>query len=122
MTMSSERAVTGVMDCSSPHATQHPPPLGFFCRSQAVAYRDSHGFGGCAPCAVVQVMDGSIGSLSSECCPFEFVEMSSYLGETGPLSQGVQEGRKALRILHIHGMEVRKKKPRRFKKKSRGFR
>jgi hypothetical protein len=26
------------------------------------------------------------------------------LGETGSLSQGVQEGRKALRILHIHGM------------------
>ena len=45
-----------------------------------------------------------------------------HLGETGPLSQGVQEGRKALRILYIHGMEVRKKKPRRFKKKSRGFR
>jgi hypothetical protein len=59
--------------------------------------------------------------LSSGCtCRFN-------LGETGPLSQGVQEGRKALRILHIHGMEVRKKKPnipetaREFKKKPRGF-
>ena len=26
------------------------------------------------------------------------------LGETGPLSQGVQEGRQALRILHIHAL------------------
>jgi hypothetical protein len=37
------------------------------------------------------------------------------LGETGPLSQGVQVGRKALRIHHIHGMKVRKKRPRGFK-------
>ena len=37
------------------------------------------------------------------------------LGETGPLSQGVQAGRKALRIRHINGMEVRKKRPRGFK-------
>ena len=34
------------------------------------------------------------------------------LGETGPLSQGVQARRKALRIRHINGMEVRKKRPR----------
>ena len=27
------------------------------------------------------------------------------LGETGPLSQGVQAGRQALRIRHVHGME-----------------
>jgi hypothetical protein len=37
-------------------------------------------------------------------------------GERGPLSQGVQARRKALRIPHIHGMavrkEVRKKRPR----------
>ena len=37
------------------------------------------------------------------------------LGETGPLSQGVQAGRKALRIRHINRMEVRKKRPRGFK-------
>jgi hypothetical protein len=43
------------------------------------------------------------------------------LGETGPLSQGVQEGRKALRISHIYGMEVRKKRPRGFKRRPRGF-
>ena len=39
-----------------------------------------------------------------------------HLGETGPLSQGVQAGRKALRTLHINGMDVRKKMPRGFKK------
>jgi hypothetical protein len=32
-----------------------------------------------------------------------------HLGETGPLSQGVQARRKALRMRHINGMEVRKK-------------
>ena len=32
-----------------------------------------------------------------------------HLGETGPLSQRVQAGRKALRIRHMNGMEVRKK-------------
>jgi hypothetical protein len=36
------------------------------------------------------------------------------LGETGPLSQGVQVGRKALRIRHIKCMEVRKTRPRGF--------
>jgi hypothetical protein len=36
-------------------------------------------------------------------------------------SQGVQAGKKALRIRHIIGMEVRKKRPRGFKKWSRGF-
>jgi hypothetical protein len=40
------------------------------------------------------------------------------LGETGPLSQGVQAGRKALIIHHINGMEVRKKRPRGFKKEA----
>ena len=36
-------------------------------------------------------------------------------GEKGaPLSQGVRAGRKALGILHIEGMEVRKKRPRGF--------
>ena len=53
------------------------------------------------------------------------VEMASTyflsLGETGPLSLGVQTGRKALRIPHIHGMEVRKKRSRGFKKRPRGF-
>ena len=43
---------------------------------------------------------------------------SRYLGETGPLSQGVQARRKALRIHHIKGMEVRKKRPRGFKKEA----
>jgi hypothetical protein len=38
-----------------------------------------------------------------------------HLGETGPLSQGVQARRKALRIRPIHGMGVRKKRPRGFK-------
>ena len=32
-----------------------------------------------------------------------------HLGERGPLSQGVQAGRKALRTRHINSMEVRKK-------------
>jgi hypothetical protein len=36
----------------------------------------------------------------------------AHLGETGPLSQGLQAGRKALRTRHINGMEVRKKRPR----------
>jgi hypothetical protein len=35
--------------------------------------------------------------------------------EQGPLSQGVQAGRQARRIRHIHGVEVRKKRPRGFK-------
>ena len=43
------------------------------------------------------------------------------LGETGPLSQGVQARRKALRIRQINGMEVRKKRPRGFKRRPRGF-
>ena len=42
------------------------------------------------------------------------------LGETGLLSQGVQVGRKALRIPHIHCMEVNKKRPRGFKKEAQG--
>jgi hypothetical protein len=42
------------------------------------------------------------------------------LGETGPLSQGVQARRKAPRIRYINGMEVRKKTPRGFKKRPRG--
>ena len=36
------------------------------------------------------------------------------------LSQGVQARRKALRIRHIDGMEVRKKRPRGFKKEAQG--
>jgi hypothetical protein len=44
------------------------------------------------------------------------------LGETGPLSQGVQARRKALRIRHMNSMVVRKKRPRGSKKRSRGFR
>jgi hypothetical protein len=47
--------------------------------------------------------------------------MTSHLGETGPLSQRVQVGRKVLGIRHINGMEVRKKRPRGFKKRPRGF-
>ena len=39
-----------------------------------------------------------------------------------PLSvQGVQVGGKALRTHHINGMEVRKKRPRGFKKRPMGF-
>jgi hypothetical protein len=41
------------------------------------------------------------------------------LGETLPLSQGVQGDGKALGILHIHGVEMRRKRPRGT---SRGFR
>jgi hypothetical protein len=41
--------------------------------------------------------------------------MKKRKGETGSLSQGVQEGRKALSILHIHGMETCRKRPRGFK-------
>jgi hypothetical protein len=43
-----------------------------------------------------------------------------HLEETGPLSQGVQAGRKALIIHHKNGMEVRKKRPRGFKKDAQG--
>jgi hypothetical protein len=43
------------------------------------------------------------------------------LGEAGPLSQGVQASRKALRKRHINGMEVLKKRPRGFNKRPRGF-
>ena len=42
------------------------------------------------------------------------------LGETGPLSQGVQARKKALRTRQINGIKVRKKRPRGFKKKPRG--
>jgi hypothetical protein len=41
--------------------------------------------------------------------------------ETGPLSQGVQAGRKALIKRHTNGMEVRRKRPRGSKKRPRGF-
>ena len=46
---------------------------------------------------------------------------TAYLRETGPLSQEIQVRRKALRIRYINGMEVRKKRPRAFKKRPRGF-
>jgi hypothetical protein len=36
-------------------------------------------------------------------------------GDTGPLSQGVGAGQQALRMRHINGMEVLKKRPRGFK-------
>ena len=42
------------------------------------------------------------------------------LGETGPLSQGVQARRKTLTIHYINGMEVREKRPRGFKKEALG--
>ena len=35
-------------------------------------------------------------------------------------ARGFKERRKALRIRHIHGMEVRKKRPRRVKKEAQG--
>jgi hypothetical protein len=41
--------------------------------------------------------------------------MKKRKGETGPPSQGVQAGRKAFRILYIHGLEVRNQRPRGFK-------
>jgi hypothetical protein len=49
------------------------------------------------------------------------MERGVNLGETGPLSQGVQVRRKVLRIRYINGMEVRSKIPRGFKKRQRGF-
>ena len=49
------------------------------------------------------------------------LEWSPGLGETGPLSQGAQARRKALRIRHITGTAARKKRPRGFKKKPRGL-
>jgi hypothetical protein len=42
------------------------------------------------------------------------------LGETGPLSQGVQARRKALRIRHINGTEACRKRPRGVKKEAQG--
>jgi hypothetical protein len=47
--------------------------------------------------------------------------MKKRKGETAPLSQGVQVGRKAIRIRYINGVEVRKKRPRGFRKRPRGF-
>jgi hypothetical protein len=47
--------------------------------------------------------------------------LDGHLGKTGPLSQGVQAGRKALRIRHINGLKVRKKRPRGVKRRPRGF-
>ena len=44
----------------------------------------------------------------------------SDLGETSQLSQGVQARRKVLRIRHINGMEVPKKRPRGFKREAQG--
>jgi hypothetical protein len=41
--------------------------------------------------------------------------------QDGPLSQGVQAGRKALIIRYINGMEVCKKRHRGFKKRPREF-
>jgi hypothetical protein len=46
---------------------------------------------------------------------------TAHLGDTGPLSQGVQAGTKALRTRHINGMKVRKKRPRVFKKRPTGL-
>ena len=67
----------------------------------------------------------SIDRAESESCPQaaqrQRLIVIQRLGETGPLSQGVQARRKTLRIRHINGMEVRKKRPRGFKKRPRGF-
>jgi hypothetical protein len=52
---------------------------------------------------------------------FVFEMSFGNLGETCPLSQGAQARRNALRIRHKNGVEVRKKRLRGFKKKSRGF-
>jgi hypothetical protein len=41
---------------------------------------------------------------------------SQRLGETGPLSPGVQAGRKALITRHVNGIDVRKKRPRGLKR------
>ena len=43
-----------------------------------------------------------------------------HLGKTGPLSQGVQARRKALRTPHMNGIEARKKRPRGLKKEAQG--
>jgi hypothetical protein len=56
---------------------------------------------------------------SSSC--FAIAALRSGAGEkTGPLSQGVQARGKALRIRHINGIEVRKKRPRGFKREAQG--
>ena len=43
------------------------------------------------------------------------------LGETRSLSQAVQARRKTLIIRHMNGMEMRRKRPRGFKKRPMGF-
>ena len=53
--------------------------------------------------------------LPSESCGTIWLKMYSDLRETGPLSQGVRAGRKALKIRHVNGMAVRKKRPKGFK-------
>ena len=62
--------MTGRIGASPPHGTQQPPPVGFFVRSQASGNRDSQGFGSPAPWSLVQVMEGSMGCVSSLCWPF----------------------------------------------------
>jgi hypothetical protein len=50
----------------------------------------------------------------------DLIHQPPRLGETGPLSQGVQAGRKTLIIRYMNGMEVRKKRPRGVKKEAEG--
>jgi hypothetical protein len=64
---------------------------------------------------------GPPGPLELAALKQDWKTMKPCLGEIGPLSQGVQARRKALRIRHINGMEVRKKRHRGFKKRPRGF-
>ncbi len=53
--------------------------------------------------------------------PRHLLEDGGDLGETGPLSQGVQARWTALGVRHMNGVEVRRKRPRGFKKRPRGF-
>ena len=87
-------------------------PLGLFLRTSipCISYSE------CLPTRLSPLAEPTCFSQVGTCG-----RRAARLGETGPLSQGVQARRKPLRIRHMNGMEVRKKRPRGFKKRPRGF-
>ena len=66
----------------------------------------------CTNCSGFEIGAAGGRTSSSSCAPPASCFFITDLGETGPLSQGVQVGRKAFRICNTNGIEVRKKRPR----------
>jgi hypothetical protein len=62
----------------------------------------------------------AIAAVEGDVVPAEVVRDDQHLEEAGPLSQGAQARREALRIRHINGTKVRKKNPKGFKKEAQG--